>query len=175
MIDGAKAQLEQAERDVARYTELVAKNATTLVTLNNAQTQVKISRAHRELQQGDAGKSEGPAQLSARSARRSPAGPASATVKVGNFVRQADTTPLATINPDFADLRDLHRAAAILPDIRQALAEETATVEAFMPGSTEPATGQVSMIENTVDPSTGMATSAPRCRIPMRCSGRERW
>src|SRR6476661_6830331 len=45
VIDGAEAQLEQALRDVARYTELVAKNATTQVTLNNAQTQVNISRA----------------------------------------------------------------------------------------------------------------------------------
>ncbi len=37
MLEGAKAQLEQAERDVSRYTELIAKNATTQVTLNNAQ------------------------------------------------------------------------------------------------------------------------------------------
>ena len=42
VIDGALAQLQQAERDVQRYTELVAKNATTVVTLNNAQTQVNI-------------------------------------------------------------------------------------------------------------------------------------
>src|SRR5262249_8069118 len=33
LLAGAKANLEQAERDVARYTELLAKNATTLVTL----------------------------------------------------------------------------------------------------------------------------------------------
>ena len=45
VIAGAEAQLEQAERDVKRYTELVAKNATTVVTLNNAQTQVNMSRA----------------------------------------------------------------------------------------------------------------------------------
>ena len=36
LLEGAKAQLEQAERDVSRYTELIAKNATTQVTLNNA-------------------------------------------------------------------------------------------------------------------------------------------
>ena len=45
LLAGAKAQLEQAERDVPRYTELLAKNATTMVTLNNAQTQVNIWRA----------------------------------------------------------------------------------------------------------------------------------
>src|SRR5262249_40387565 len=42
LLAGAKANLEQAERDVARYTELLAKNATTLVTLQNARTQTNI-------------------------------------------------------------------------------------------------------------------------------------
>ena len=42
VLEGAKAQLEQAARDVARYTELFAKNATTQVTLNNARTQVTL-------------------------------------------------------------------------------------------------------------------------------------
>src|SRR5262249_24702732 len=42
LLEGAKANLEQAERDVARYTELLAKNATTQATLNNASTQGKI-------------------------------------------------------------------------------------------------------------------------------------
>ncbi len=81
-----------------------------------------------------------------------------ANVKVGNFVRQADLTPLATIiqiSPIYVTFTVPQRS---LQDIRQALAEETATVEAFMPGSTKPATGQVSMYENTVDMSTGMAT-----------------
>src|SRR5262245_21106128 len=35
ILNGAQAQLEQAQRDVERYDALVAKNATTLVTLNN--------------------------------------------------------------------------------------------------------------------------------------------
>ena len=45
-----------------------------------------------------------------------------------------------------------------LQDIRRALAEKTATIEALMPGSTRPASGEVTMIENTVDAATGMAT-----------------
>jgi membrane fusion protein, multidrug efflux system len=45
-----------------------------------------------------------------------------------------------------------------LPDIRQAIAAETATVEAAVPGEPKRASGQVSMIENTVDSATGMAT-----------------
>jgi RND family efflux transporter MFP subunit len=45
-----------------------------------------------------------------------------------------------------------------LPDIRKAIAAETATVEAVIPGEDKRASGQVTMIENTVDMATGMAT-----------------
>ena len=48
IIAGAQAQLQQAERDVARYTDLLAKNATTVVAANNAQTQVTLLRATAE-------------------------------------------------------------------------------------------------------------------------------
>jgi multidrug efflux pump subunit AcrA (membrane-fusion protein) len=48
VIDGAQATLEQAQRDVERYTDLAARNATPIVTLNNAQTQVNVSRATAE-------------------------------------------------------------------------------------------------------------------------------
>ena len=81
-----------------------------------------------------------------------------ATVKVGNFVRPADAAPLATINqiaPIYVTFTVPQRS---LPDLRQALAAETATVEAIIPGETRRATGQVTMIENTVDPATGMVT-----------------
>src|SRR5205823_7509948 len=45
VLASAKANLEQAERDVARYSDLLAKGATTQVTLQNARTQVNIWRA----------------------------------------------------------------------------------------------------------------------------------
>src|SRR5690349_10304999 len=45
VIDGAQASLEQAQRDVERYTELASRNATPIVTLNNAQTAVNVSKA----------------------------------------------------------------------------------------------------------------------------------
>jgi membrane fusion protein, multidrug efflux system len=157
VIAGAEAQLEQASRDVARYTELVARNATTLVTLNNAQTQVNISRALAESNRATLENLK--VQLSFCTIRAQITGRASmANVKVGNFVRQADLTPLATviqISPIYVTFTVPQRS---LQDIRQAIAEETATVEAFMPGATKPATGQVSMYENTVDAATGMAT-----------------
>jgi RND family efflux transporter MFP subunit len=155
VIAGAVAQQEQAERDVVRYGELIAKNATTQVTLNNAQTQVNISRAVAASNRATLENLR--VQLSWTRIRAPISGRISAAnVKVGNFVRPADTAPLATIN----QIRPVYVTFGLpqrqLPDLRKALAAETATVEALAPGDTRAANGQVTMIENTVDPSTGM-------------------
>jgi RND family efflux transporter MFP subunit len=78
-----------------------------------------------------------------------------AAVKEGNFVRQADLMPIATIN----QMAPLYVTFALpqgsLPALRQALANETATIDAVVPGETRKATGQVTMIENAVDMTTG--------------------
>jgi membrane fusion protein, multidrug efflux system len=157
VLDGAKANLEQAERDVARYTELIAKSATTQVTLNNARTQVNIYRATVDSNTGQLENLN--IQLDYCSIRAPITGRASmAAVKVGNFVRQADLTPLATINqtaPIYVSFAVPQRSLA---DVRQALAAETATLEAIVPGAGARASGQVTMIENTVDLATGMVT-----------------
>ena len=79
VINGALAQLQQAERDVQRYTELVAKNATTVVTLNNAQTQVNMSRAIAESNKRHAWRTSGFSSITPRSARRSRAASAPPT------------------------------------------------------------------------------------------------
>jgi len=154
LLEGAKANLEQAERDVARYTELIAKNATTQVTLNNAITQSNIYRA---MVNSNTGQLENlNIQLTYCSIRAPIAGRASmAAVKVGNFVRQADLTPLATI----IQIAPVYVTFAVpqmyLPDLRQALTEETASIEAIIPGDSRRGQGQVTMIENSVDAPTG--------------------
>jgi RND family efflux transporter MFP subunit len=81
-----------------------------------------------------------------------------ANVKVGNFVRQADTTPMATINQMAPVYVSFTVPQKNLPAIREALAAKTATVQAIVPGSHRRASGKVTMIENTIDPTTGMAT-----------------
>ena len=63
VLVSAKAQLEQNERDLERYTELVAKNAATQVQLNNTKTQVNVWRAAVELDVGQDRKPEGAAVL----------------------------------------------------------------------------------------------------------------
>ncbi|HEY2183563.1 MAG TPA: efflux RND transporter periplasmic adaptor subunit [Xanthobacteraceae bacterium] len=154
LLAGAKANLEQAERDVARYTELVAKSATTIVTLQNARTQVNIWRA--SVDSNTAQLENLRIQIDYCSIRAPITGRASmAAVKVGNFVRQADTAPLATI----IQIAPVYVTFALpqqhLPELRQALTNETASIEAAIPGDPRRADGQVTMIENTVDAPTG--------------------
>jgi multidrug efflux system membrane fusion protein len=154
VLEGAKANLEQAERDVARYVELIAKSATTQVTLNNARTQVNIYRASVDSNIGQLENLN--IQLSYCTIRAPISGRASmAAVKVGNFVRQADLTPLATIIQTAPIYVTFALPQGYLPELRQALANETATIEAMIPGDPRRASGQVTMIENTVDAPTG--------------------
>jgi len=156
IIDGAQSTLEQAQRDVERYTDLVGRNATPIVTLNNAQTAVNVSRATAESNRAQLENLK--VQLSFCSIRASISGRISmANVKVGNFVRQADTAPMATINQMVPVYVSFTVPQKNLPDIRRAIAAETATVEAIIPGDDKRASGQVTMIENSVDPATGMA------------------
>lgn len=154
VLAGAKAQLEQAQRDVERYTDLAARNATTLVTLNNAKTQVNLFKA--AVDSNTAQIELLRVQLDYTNIRAPITGRASmAAVKVGNFVRQADLTPLATIiqiKPVYVTFSLPQRS---LPDLRKALANKTASIKAIIPGETRQAEGQVTMIENTVDAATG--------------------
>jgi RND family efflux transporter MFP subunit len=155
VIDGAQASLEQSQRDVERYTELASRNATPIVTLNNAQTSVNVSRATAESNRAQLENLK--VQLGFCAIRAPISGRISmANVKVGNFVRQADTAAMATINQIAPVYVSFSVPQKVLPDIRQAIAAETATVEAVVPGETKRASGQVAMIENTVDPATGM-------------------
>ncbi len=157
IIDGAQASLEQAQRDVERYTDLAARNATPIVTLNNAQTAVNMSRATADSNRAQLDNLK--VQLGFCGIRAPISGRISmANVKVGNFVRQADTSAMATINQMVPVYVTFTVPQKSLPDIRKAIAAETATVEAIIPGDQNRASGQVTMIENTVDPATGMAT-----------------
>jgi membrane fusion protein, multidrug efflux system len=154
LLAGAKANLEQAERDVARYTDLLAKSATTLVTLQNARTQVNIWRA--SVDSNTAQLENLRIQLDYCTIRAPISGRASmAAVKVGNFVRQADLMPLATIIQTAPVYVTFSLTQGYLPELRQALSDESATIEAIIPGDSRRATGQVTMIENSVDAPTG--------------------
>jgi multidrug efflux system membrane fusion protein len=156
-LEKDKAQLEGAERDNRRFTDLFAKGAGTQVNLDNSKTQVETLRA--AVKADDASLQNLQVQLSYCTIRAPIDGRMSAAnVKVGNFVRPADTAPLATIiqiAPVYVSFTVPQR---LLTDVRHALNAETATVEAVVPGSNDRASGQVTMIENSVDTTTGMVT-----------------
>lgn len=152
-----QAQLAGAERDVNRFTELVTKNATPVTNLDNAKTQADVFRAAIKSSSGLLENLK--AQRSFCTVTAPISGRISAAaVKVGNFVRPADTTPMATIN----QLAPVYVSFAVpqknLPALRQAIANESATIQATVPGQAKRADGTVSMIENSVDSVTGMAT-----------------
>ena len=78
-----------------------------------------------------------------------------AAVKVGNFVRPSRCCAARNHHPDGAGLRDLLRAARLPAGSAPGLTNETATIEATIPGDQRRAGGQVTMIENSVDAPTG--------------------
>jgi len=150
-----KAQLEGAERDLKRYTELVAKGATAITNLDNAKTQAAVYAA--AMKANEAMLKNLQVQLSYATIRAPIAGRISAaSVKVGNFVRSADLLPIATIIQTAPVYVSFPIPQIQLPALRDAVAEGASSVEALVPGDTKRAIGRVAMIENTVDPATGM-------------------
>jgi multidrug efflux system membrane fusion protein len=151
-----QAQLEGAIRDVKRYTELVGKGATPVINLENAQTQAGMFQGAIAADQAQIENLK--LQIEYCTIRAPISGRVSmAAVKVGNFVRQADTTPLATINQMAPVYVTFGLPQGKLAELRAALANESANIEAVVPGDPRHASGQVTMIENTVDPTTGTA------------------
>ena len=157
VLAGARAQFEQAERDFERQTELMTKNATTQVALQNARTQVNIWRSTSDSSAANLQNLK--VQLDYCTIRAPISGRASmAAVKVGNFVRPSDLAPLATINQIAPIYVSFAVPQRVLSEAREAIIEGTAKAEVFLPGDSKRAMGRVSMIDNTVDIASGMVT-----------------
>ncbi|UGY14519.1 efflux RND transporter periplasmic adaptor subunit [Bradyrhizobium septentrionale] len=152
-----QAQLEGAQRDLRRYTELVGKGATTQVNLDNAKTQSDVLIG--TIKSDQFALENLRVQKSYTVIRAPFAGRISAAnVKVGNFVRPADTQPLAVINqmaPVYVTFAIPQRA---LVDLRDAMGKGDSKVIATIPGHQRSESGKVAMVENAVDATTGMVT-----------------
>jgi RND family efflux transporter MFP subunit len=152
-----QAQLEGAQRDFKRYGELIGKGATTQVNLDNAKTaadiligtikadqsaldNLKVQKSYTLIRSPFAGRIGG------------------ANVKVGNFVRPADLTPLAVINQMAPVYVTFAVPQRVLVDLRESMAKGLSGVMATIPGHQRSETGTVAMVENAVDPTTGMVT-----------------
>jgi RND family efflux transporter MFP subunit len=152
-----RSQLAGAERDFRRYSDLIAKGATTQVNVDNSQTQMDILRG--TVRANESVIENLKVQKSYTVIRAPISGRISvANVKIGNFVRPADVAPLATINQIAPIYVSVGVPQRVLPDLRDALKAGSATVIATMPGAHTSESGKVAMIENTVDAATGMVT-----------------
>jgi membrane fusion protein, multidrug efflux system len=157
MIAKDQAQLEGAQRDHKRYSDLIGKGATTQVNVDNAKTQADILIG--AIKADQAALDNLTVQKSYTIIRAPFSGRISAAnVKVGNFVRPADTAPLAVINqmaPVYVTFAIPQRA---LVDLRDAMAKGDSKVIATIPGHQNSEDGKVAMVENSIDSTTGMVT-----------------
>src|SRR5258707_2305434 len=128
-----EAQLAGAERDVRRSSELLTKGAGPQLNVENSKTQADSFSA--AVKADLAALENLKVQLSYCSIRAPISGRISqAAVKVGNFVRQADTAPIASIN----QLSPIYVTFAVpqrtLPELRIAMVETGASVDVVVPG-----------------------------------------
>src|SRR4051795_5698757 len=152
-----QAQLEAAQRDLRRYSDLVAKGATTQVNVDNAKTQSDILIGTIKADQSALDNLR--VQKSYTTIRAPFSGRISAAnLKVGNFVRPADTMPLAVINQMAPVYVTFAIPQRVLVDLREAMAKGESRVIATIPGHQRSEEGKVAMVENAVDATTGMVT-----------------
>ena len=157
MLAKDQAQLEGAQRDLRRYSDLIGKGATTQVNLDNAKTQADILIGTIKADQSALDNLK--VQKSYTLIRAPFSGRISAAnVKVGNFVRPADTAPLAVINQMAPVYVTFAIPQRVLVDLRDAMASGDSKVIATIPGHQRSEDGKVAMVENTVDSTTGMVT-----------------
>jgi len=152
-----QAQLAGAERDLKRFNDLIGKGATTQVNVDNAKTQADILIG--TIKADQAALDNLKVQKSYTSIRAPFSGRISAAnVKIGNFVRPADTAPLAVINQMAPVYVTFAIPQRVLVDLREAMANGSSKVIATIPGHHTSADGKVAMVENSVDSTTGMVT-----------------
>ncbi len=157
MLARDQAQLAGAQRDLKRFSDLIGKGATTQVNLDNAKTQADVLVG--TIQADQSALDNLRVQKSFTTIRAPFAGRISAAnVKVGNFVRPADTTPLAVLNQMAPVYVTFAVPQRILGDLRDAIGAGTTNVLATIPGSSRSEDGKVAMVENAVDSTTGMVT-----------------
>jgi RND family efflux transporter MFP subunit len=157
MLAKDRAQLAGAERDLKRFSDLIGKGATTQVNVDNAKTQADILIG--TIQADQSALDNLKVQKSFTTIRAPFSGRISAAnVKIGNFVRPADTAPLAVINQMAPVYVTFAIPQRVLVDLRDAMATGSTKVIATIPGHQRSEDGSVAMVENAVDSTTGMIT-----------------
>jgi RND family efflux transporter MFP subunit len=157
MLAKDQAQLEGAQRDLRRFSDLIGKGATTQVNVDNAKTQADILIGTIKADQSALDNLK--VQKSFTIIRAPFSGRISAAnVKIGKFVRPADTAPLAVINQMAPVYVTFAIPQRVLVELREAMAAGSSRVIATIPGHQRSEDGKVAMVENSVDSTTGMIT-----------------
>ena len=145
------AQLDGAERDVRRYTELVAKSATPVTNLDNAKTQERVFAAAIKADEAQLENLQRAAELlhdrcadRRTHQHRERQGRQFRALRRSGAARHASSRSRRSMSRFPVPQNNL-------PELRKALAAGDATIEVTIPGETRSAHGQVTMIENTVD------------------------
>lgn len=155
-----RALLEQAQRDVRRFAELLAKNTGTKINLDNARTQVATAQA---LILSDEAQIENlKVQLSYYTIRAPISGRiGTITAKAGNIIRAGDNSAtgiLGTIVQTTPIYVAFSLPQRMLGEIRAAIASGSGEVVATPQGTDRSAKGKLTLIENQIDAATGTIT-----------------
>ncbi len=157
-LASAKAALEQAQRDVARYTQLIARDAAAQKSLDDAKTAAAIQNANVQATAAQI------ANLKVQRDFYTIRAPISGRVGLPGFrqgavVRAADTTnTLVTINQTSPIYVAFTLPQRLLAETREAMAADTLKLDVTVPGMKTPIAGRVAMLDNQVDPQTGAIT-----------------
>jgi RND family efflux transporter MFP subunit len=148
-----QASLVKANRDVERFSGLVAKGTTAKVTLDDAQTNADMLAA--TVKQDQANLDNLRAQRSYYDIYAPVTGRVGiSSVRPGNVVRADSTSaPLATVNQMTPIYVTFGVPERYIPDLRAA--GSNATVQATLQNGAVIEGGKVAFIENSVDPQTG--------------------
>lgn len=155
-----RTTLEQAERDVARFSELVSRQTGTQVALDNAKTAAAAARA---AIMGDQAQLENlNVQLSWYTIKAPITGRVGTfSQKAGNIIRSGDATATGTLTtivqttPIYVTFSVPQR---LLSDLRDAAGRTDSEIIATPQGSTKSVKGKLAVIDNQIDPATGTIT-----------------
>ncbi len=156
-------QAQNAERDAQRYAELIGPGVVTKEqydrmrsTADALHAAVKADRAAMENARLQRDYCSIKAPLSGRSGKL--------MIDHGNMVKANDDNPLVTINQITPIYVSFSVPEKDLPEIKKGQSAGNLKVEAFIPDSTaEPATGELTFIDNTVDINTGTILLKATC------------
>lgn len=154
------ALLEQAQRDVRRFSELLARNSGTKINLDNARTQVLTAQALILSDQAQVDNLK--VQLSYFTIKAPISGRiGTISAKAGNIIRAGDNSAtgiLGTIVQTSPIYVSFSLPQNLLPELRAAIAAGTGSVTVKPQGTERTATGKIALLENTIDSATGTIT-----------------